>query len=32
MKIKSYLETYDNENTMDQNFSDVAKGILRGKF
>ena len=30
-KIKKYLETNDNENTMIQNLWDVAKAVLRGK-
>ena len=32
IKIKKYLETNDNENTMTQNLWDVAKAVLRGKF
>ena len=31
-KIKKYLETNDNENTMIQNLRDAAKAVLRGKF
>ena len=31
-KIKKYLETNDNENTMSQNPWDAAKAVLRGKF
>ena len=31
-KIKKYLETNDNENTMTQNLWDAAKAVLRGKF
>ena len=31
-KIKKYLETNDNENTMTQNLWDAAKSVLRGKF
>ena len=31
-KIKKYLETNDNENTMIQNLWDTAKAVLRGKF
>ena len=31
-KIKKYLETNDNENTMIQNLWDAAKAVLRGKF
>ena len=30
-KIKKYLETNDNENTMTQNLWDAAKEVLRGK-
>ena len=31
-KIKNYLETDDNKNTMTQNLWDAAKAVLRGKF
>ena len=31
-KIKKYLETNENRNTMIQNLWDTAKHILRGKF
>ena len=31
-KIKKYLETNENENTMTQNLWDAAKAVLRGKF
>ena len=31
-EIKTYLETNDNENTMNQNLWDTAKAVLRGKF
>ena len=31
-KIKKYLETNVNENTMTQNLWDAAKAVLRGKF
>ena len=31
-EIKKYLETNDNENTMNQNLWDGAKAVLRGKF
>ena len=31
-KIKKYLETNDNENTMIQNLWDAAKAVLRGKY
>ena len=31
-KIKKYLETSDNENTMTQNQREAAKAVLRGKF
>ena len=31
-KIKKYLQTNDNENTMTQNLWDAAKAVLRGKF
>ena len=31
-EIKKYLETNDNENTMNQNLWDAAKAVLRGKF
>ena len=31
-KIKKYLETNDNENTMAQNLWDTSKAVLRGKF
>ena len=31
-EIKKYLETNDNENTMDQKLWDAAKAVLRGKF
>ena len=31
-KIKKYLETNDNENTMIQNLWDAAKAVLRAKF
>ena len=31
-KIKKYLETNDNENTMTQKLWDAAKAVLRGKF
>ena len=31
-KIKKYLETNDNENTMTQNLWDAAKAVLREKF
>ena len=31
-EIKKYLETNDNENTMNQNLWDAAKTVLRGKF
>ena len=30
-KIKKYLETNENENTMIQNLKDTAKAVLRGK-
>ena len=30
-KIKKYLETNDNENTMTQNLQNAAKAVLRGK-
>ena len=31
-KIKKYMETNENENTMVQKIWDIAKGVLRGKF
>ena len=31
-EVKKYLETNDNENTMNQNLWDAAKAVLRGKF
>ena len=31
-KIKKYLETNDNENTMTQSLRDAAKAVLRGMF
>ena len=31
-KIKNYLETNDNENTVMQNLWEAAKAVLRGKF
>ena len=31
-KIKTFLETNDNENTTTQNLWDAAKAVLRGKF
>ena len=31
-EIKRYLETNENENTMNQNLWDAAKAVLRGKF
>ena len=31
-KMKTYLETNDNENTATQNLWDAAKAVLRGKF
>ena len=31
-KIRTYLETNDNENTTTQNLWDEAKAVLRGKF
>ena len=31
-KIKKYLETNENKNTMIQNLWDAAKEVLRGKF
>ena len=31
-KIKKYLETNDNENTMTQNLWDETKAVLRGRF
>ena len=31
-KIKKYLETNDNKNTMIQNLWDAEKAVLRGKF
>ena len=31
-KIKKYLETNHNENTMTQNLWDAAKAVVRGKF
>ena len=31
-KIKKYLETNDNENTMTQNLWDASKAVLRGNF
>ena len=31
-EIQKYLETNDNENTMNQNLWDTAKAVLRGKF
>ena len=31
-KIKTYLETNGNENTMTQNLWDASKAVLRGKF
>ena len=31
-KLKKYLETNDNENTIIQNLWDDAKAVLRGKF
>ena len=31
-KIKKYLETNDNGDTMTQNLWDPAKAVLRGKF
>ena len=30
-EIKTYLEIYDNENTMTQNLWDAAEAVLRGK-
>ena len=30
--FKKYMETNENENTMVQNLSDVAKVVLRGKY
>ena len=32
MKIKKYLETNDNKNTMTQNLWDATKAVLRWKF
>ena len=31
-EIKEYLETNDNENTMNQNLWNAAKAVLKGKF
>ena len=31
-KIKKFLETNDNENTITQNLWDAAKAVLKGKF
>ena len=31
-KIKTYLETNDNEDTTSQNLYDATKAVLRGKF
>ena len=31
-EIKKYLETNDNENTINQNLWDTAKAVLRWKF
>ena len=31
-KIKKFLGTNDNENTIAQNFWNAAKAVLRGKF
>ena len=31
-KIRKYLETNENKNTIDQNLWDLAKAVLRGKF
>ena len=31
-KVKKFLETNDNENTVTQNLWDAAKAVLRGKF
>ena len=31
-KIKKYLETNENKNTMIQNLWDTTKAVLRGKF
>ena len=31
-KIKKYLETNDNEDTISQNLRDAEKAVLRGKF
>ena len=31
-KIKTYIETNDNPNTMTQNLWDAMKVVLRGKF
>ena len=31
-KVKKFLETNDNENTITQNLWDAAKAVLRGRF
>ena len=31
-EIQKYLETNENESTMNQNLSDAVKAVLRGKF